>query len=197
MKEHPIIFSLEMVKAILEGRKTQTRRIIKGRFADRLTNLINTSGFEGEAFLNRIAQLDGNCPYGQIGDRLWIRESFSAWFVDCLHWYEISKDMRTRKNCEQLFYRATHWYPDDDQKWVSARFMPKWATRIWLEIINIRVERIQNISLDDIFAEGCPSHINMPLHWFQPLWDKLNAKRSYDWKLNPWVWVIKFKQLKE
>ena len=227
-KERPILFSGSMIRAILENRKCQTRRVVKlagidfrGCGGDKGTDWNDPSswGFEDE---------DGNewalaahplvdhvipCPHGVPGDTLWVRESFSAWF-QCIHWYNY-KGIRDDLAASNVFYRATHHYPDDDQKWVPSIFMPRWASRITLEITGVRVERVQEISEADAHAEGCGTMLNEsgnagwsawpapPPPWsgysfrntFRHLWDTINAKRGYGWDANPWVWVVEFRRM--
>lgn len=210
MTEHPILFTGEMVRAILDGRKTMTRRVVKlagidfrGCGGDKGTDWNDPSswGFEDE---------DGNewalaahplvdhvipCPHGVPGDTLWVRESFSAWF-QCIHWYNY-KGIRDDLAASNVFYRATHHYPDDDQKWVPSIFMPRWASRITLEITGVRVERVQEISEADAIAEGMtmigPAALTNRTS-FARLWDTINAKRGYGWDVNPWVWVVEFRR---
>lgn len=196
MKERPILFSAPMVRAILEGRKTQTRRVIKG---------------EGRV-----------CPQGQPGDRLWVRETFC---LESSQEYELSdsqypRDGRPTKNevdtCEGgswavPWYRATDGEPnivpddledssDDRTRWKPSIFMPRWASRIMLEIVSVRGERLNSISEEDAKAEGVYAHPNFttPVYGmqFRDLWDSINGKRGIGWDKNPWVWVIEFKRIK-
>ena len=210
MKERPIIFSGESVRAILDGRKTQTRRVV---FANARTN----NGFDfavdrieaalgKEKYFFAYAKRDtvGKqvlCPYGAPDNQLWVRESFSAWF-QMAHWRDATQ--RTKETCDNLFYRATHHFPDDDQKWVAAIYMPRWASHITLEIVNVRVERLWEISREDCIAEGIGSYTfargaisdNPPdYRWkFIEIWDIINGKRA-PWSSNPFVWVLEFKKL--
>jgi hypothetical protein len=197
-KERPIIFSAESVRAILEGRKTQTRRIVKPQpsFITE-ANLVFT-GSE-ELFLahcpegNRLVK----CPYGETGDHLWVRES----------WFAYPSGIVLDEYC--VFYKAS----DDGLsafKWRSPIHMPRWASRIALAITDIRVERVQDITVEDAMAEGvgCDNEIRNPdpalresiENWnlpyaqylYKELWDGFNAKRGCGWDANPWVWVIVF-----
>jgi hypothetical protein len=215
MKERPIIFSGEMVQAILEGRKTQTRRVIKpgkywwGGFQCKWYGIHPGGGWHGvgssyEADIPEYAKEPCGdkgfpCPYGQIGDRLWVRE---RWWMD-------------EDEQPVIFYTATDKWSDIPMK--SSIFMPRWASRITLEIINIRVERVQDISSTAAKAEGIQAlqlqDENDPSAWwesapgvnqartavwsFQKLWDSINTKRGYSWEPNPWVWVIEFKRIDE
>lgn len=190
--ERPIIFSSEMVRALLDGRKTQTRRVIKTD-AD-----YNNLSFDGESLCEHGVSMGGDgwtfihitdCPYGQPGAHLWVRETWGYWgsFPDD-GW---------------VIYRA-----DGDkaqQRWRPSIHMPKKYARIWLEVIAVRAERVQDISEDDAEAEGVDwmtfAHMNS---WeyddpareaFHTLWDSINKKRGYGWASNPWVWVVEFKRL--
>lgn len=162
MNEHPIIFSGPMVKAIIEGRKTQTRRVC------------------GEpkwiGGLKHGSLSIWPCPYGQPGDRLWVKESYLPG--------------------GNISYRADS--PGDGtvkMSWKSGRFMPRWASRITLEITEVRVQRLQEITNRDAVAEGVEYDLSKPdgapLSRFNKLWDSINGKK-HPWKSNPWVWVISF-----
>lgn len=210
MKERPIIFSADMVRAILEGRKTQTRRVIKrdpgfinyAKEQTVLKGMWHPTSPSGKIGLVRPEK----CPYGQPGDRLWVRETWQTW---CEFDTVAPRDLTPGK-CG-LQYPATY------DHWVSKKrspiHMPRWASRIMLEVVNVRVERVQDISEDDAKAEGVTvEHDTVPpcgwvdipkrgrvystaLGCLAKLWDSINAKRGYDWSSNPWVWVIEFKQV--
>lgn len=187
MKERPILFSAPMVRALLAGTKTQTRRPVKGWALEWLTPPIS---FTPEY----VAHPDNKaCPYGQPGDRLWVRET---WRVCGGREYEYQQDRR------QVMYRSTHqedgfpltW---ESYTWRPSIFMPRWASRITLEVTKVRVERLQSISRGDAMAEGCPFP-NMakgddPRQWYAELWDQINGAGA--WDANPWVWAIDFKRL--
>jgi hypothetical protein len=171
-----------MVRAIIDGRKTQTRRIVKNQDWYRL------KGEYGE----KLRSVD-TCLYGKPGDRLWVRESFSSWHMGC-HWYDCTREGRSKPSCSNLFYRATHHFPDDDQRWVPSIHMPRWASRITLEITGVRVERLRDISEADAVAEGCQC-AGVPASLtnrgaFAKLWESINGPDS--WQDNPWVWVVSF-----
>jgi len=176
-----IFFTTEMVKAILEGRKMQTRRVIK-----------NITAIE---FLNNgclPSYVTDLCQY-QIWDILWIRE---AWNYD---------------PHENVTYIYKEQGDIQCNKWKSSRFMPLEAARIFLEVTNIRVERLKDISEQDAIAEGysyeswqkmnedygigLDSVSDEPIHWYLELWDSINFKK-YPWSSNPWIWVINFKRVK-
>ena len=228
MKERPILFSGPMVRAIREGRKTQTRRIIKPQPSETHWDIIpgykllvngphNLScGRLGWRFQHCIPQNPVGdkptwavCPYGQPGDRLWVRETFRLFnSIDECSCYD---------NCSCASKNGRPIYRvdcDTDDKWTPSIHMPRWASRITLEIVSVRVERLQDISEDDAKAEGIHqiahgrsgyyySAFNKepdPKNWCHPdsaykeLWDSINGHGS--WNLNPWVWVIEFKEAK-
>lgn len=201
MKERPIIFNSEMIRAILEDRKTQTRRPIKGnpinvvQFIGRDNKPTDDYGFCQN--YKRVINKHIKCPFGQVGDRLWVRESIynedgSDWiYFDCC--YVIGKnppewiDKNAHKSC------------------IPSIHMPRWASRITLEITNIRVEQLQNISEDDAHAEGlnhsvwAEDEMSVPEYTtakekFKILWESIYGNKS--WNLNPYVWVIEFKKIK-
>jgi hypothetical protein len=238
MKERPILFSSAMVQAILDGSKTMTRRVVVPNSktqAEWLTpNILNAvkrfsasaDGWwtmavgEYQEIEHCGHKMDGahigsvRCPFGKIGDRLWVREKFAPRTdVD-----PIAAPAKARHYC---LYEGTgdpyddmNWH-DFGGKWKPSIFMPRWASRITLEITDVRVERIQDISDDDCFAEGIDEteEYNRAEHYasggspleggspekcaFIGLWDKLNAKRGFGWNVNPWVWVIEFKKLEK
>jgi len=197
-----------MVRVILGGRKTQTRRVIKARnvfrcyLADKWhVNKNPISGWQVFPYpnipqeeLDRLNQsairnnLPGfKCPYGQSGDRLWVKE---AW------------KFSLGKNGAEIFYKT---YPVGQGggfipgPWKFSILMPRWASRITLEITDVRVERLQDISENDAEAEGAHGYTNTasPIDFFICLWDSLNAKRNFGWDINPWVWVISFKRIEK
>ena len=181
MKERPIIFNTEMVRAILDGRKTQTRRVMNPK----------PFHYDGMWMWNKCAwgavsnvpTPEVMCPYGIAGDRLWVRETFCK--------------TGKAKPIFNIEYKASadHFHC----KWISPIHMPKWASRITLEIKNIRVEKIQDISEQDAKAEGVKPLLPVAdvryKAAFQKLWDSINATRGFSWESNPWVWVIEFKKL--
>jgi hypothetical protein len=170
--EKPILFSAPMVRAILEGRKTMTRRVVKPQ--------PESDQDDGHAGLIQ------DCPYGQPGDRLWVRETFSTDGCAC---YEPCF-------CPSVWYKADDLSEDKElqPKWCPSIFMPRWASRIILEVTGVRVERLQEITNAGALAEGIePSGVPRTyVGDFAALWDSLNAKRGYGWDTNPWVWVIGF-----
>ena len=219
-KERPIIFSGPMVRAILDGRKMQTRRIVKPQ----------PLSFNGRKYIvpddspktwHDTNDFIAHCKYGRAGDRLWVRETF------CLeNTYEYhSDDLAPRDRPFQRFhryckdsggeyfiiphYRATESFEfmgDDGfpaEKWQPSIHMPRCASRILLEITAVRVERLQDISDDDCILEGieglkiklentAPKYLT-PRNQFIKLWESINGFGS--WHKNPWVWVIEFQHI--
>ena len=171
VKERPILFSGAMVRAILEGRKTQTRRALNRN------KLYNGFAFDDP----RIARA---CPYGQPGDRLWVRETWHLWGPP---------------EHQILAYRADYEDPDS-YTWRPSIFMPRGYSRLMLEVVGARVERVQDISETDAIAEGMQSP-GIPAATtnraaFARLWDEINGARGYGWEANPWVWVVEFKKVR-
>lgn len=188
MKERPILFSGPMVRAILEGRKSQTRRVVKPQrhpFGDMLT--ANEVALEFSSGTRSV-----RCPYGQTGDRLLVRETWSKLVSG------------------QVWYKADY-HPINDGNWKPSIFMPRWASRITLEITGVRVERLNEISILDSHAEGVGGtygetgiSLGFPglnhewdnktaVEQYQWLWESINGPGS--WGLNPWVWVVEFKRV--
>lgn len=217
-KERPILFSAPMVRAILEGRKTVTRREVKKQAAlDCLA-----AGLE-PAFL----ALPGNsdlCPYGKPGDRLWVRETFALLGNEdgcCVDWQDnlIKGDERSaariyRASCPPGDYGLNQipakadWKPDTeameyDGAWRPSIHMPRWASRILLDITDVRVERLQDISRADIQAEGlqCPPELASDdvspnyRDWYPAAWRELWESTGGNWDANPWVWVVNFRKV--
>ncbi|EMM3172366.1 morphogenetic protein [Serratia marcescens] len=213
MKERPVIFNGEMVRAILDGRKTQTRREV----SDRHLHLIDVASQVGECYplesgidhANSQSYYREHCPFGRIGDRLWVRETFMDLTGTGIE--------ATTGKFEGFAYRAdtpAGSYGDEVRKdyglkWTPSLHMPRKACRILLEITAVRVERLNDISQEDAQAEGMeltgwiPSYSNpdnagfdetfTPYDNFAMLWESIYGAES--WIANPWVWVIEFKQV--
>lgn len=215
MKERPILFSGPMVRAILEGHKTVTRRPVKVQPRDRAD--IGSYG-AGQPFIRHPDPTKRNqaCPYGQPGDRLWVRETWQGPLISdeeqAAHqsWW---KDLKKFQDPAHCAYRASgddNEYVDPDGdfhcKWKPSIHMPRWASRILLEITGVRIERLQDISEEQAVAEGVhfdkrrwfttdeggPAFI-WPQHAFEHLWRSINGADS--WAANPWVWVVEFKRV--
>lgn len=207
VKEHPILFSGEMVRAILDGRKTMTRRVVKPQptfvyAQDGYGPLMQIHGkgvfFEGDP--------NGTCPHGQIGDRLWVRETLA---IDNTYQDEnlvCSTLYRADINAEG-YDRSGTW--KGGLRWTPSIHMPRWASRITLEIKDVRVQRLQDISEKDAIAEGIrkssdgmwcgtpqnkhnfPRQHNTAFKAFADLWNSIHGT----WDANPWVWVVEFRRV--
>ena len=208
MKYRPILFSGPMVRAILEGRKTQTRRVVtiprelhceEGHSGPGSYMFLNDCPQEGVAFLK--------CPYGVPGDRLWVRETWAA-----PHAYD-GMPPRTIPGAANWHYAATE--ERGGLLWRPSIHMPRWASRITLEVVSVRVERLQSISAQDAVAEGIELErwktgeypaVDMGMEWdahvlreaYRRLWESINGTRpGFAWADNPWVWAVEFKRVEE
>jgi len=206
MKERPIIMSAESVRAIMDGRKTVTRRVVKPQppAPEAVCALAGDEyGFMACGDLDQnavhrvvgpvwaVRQLMGDrgnmapqwrCPFGAPGDRLWVRETWATTGPE-----------------EESWANRGRWRP--------STHMPRWASRLTLEVLDVRVERVQRISPADCWAEGIQEEDldRWALHAggrpeavrtaFETLWDRLNAKRGYPWDENPWVWRVEFRRI--
>lgn len=188
MKERPILFNSAMVKAILAGRKTQTRRIAQ---------VDHEKGMKGPVVRGKTAVssihfrpgLDDCSPFGERGDRLWVRETFRLF--NSSNECSCSESPCSCPRNGTPIYRATH--EDGESKWKPSIHMPRSVCRIILEITGLRVERLQDISEGDELAEGIPELLKCksPADEFRMIWEQTGG----DWDANPWVWVIEFKVL--
>lgn len=229
-RERGILFSGEMVRAILEGRKTVTRRVIRdcpdpthghyleggGSLEDWKPGLMEDGTW---AFHSQFAAPVGigRSPYGVPGDLLYVRETWGT-----VRMHEIGQHTfgdGPIPDHDQVVYRAglqvhhsedapgdfdfekwpLRWEDDrtpDTGRWRPSIFMPKWAARIWLRVTDVRVERLQEMTEADAFAEGVKGGdwLGDPVGRFAELWDELNAKRGHPWESNPWVWRIEFER---
>jgi hypothetical protein len=153
----------------------------------------------GQEFSDKVYKNDPDgirCPYGKPGDRLWVRETFG--YITLAE--NEAFTMRRPDGCPvRVYYKAEAiregW--TDMVPWTPSIFMPRWASRIMLEIISVRVERLQDISEADAFAEGISGGdwLGDPVGEYKKLWNSINEKRGFGWDKNPWVWVIEFKKL--
>ncbi len=238
MKERPILFSGEMVRAILDGRKTQTRRILKSPFEihstarveDWASSLADLNCYGRQIGSDDIAKkaerlrgklhpvilTDGRmvafqCPYGQPGDRLWVRETFAI----------VPRTAYARSDGVQQTLRPEDPYDHDAAiyregwtrsrggfRWRPSIHMPRWASRLTLEITGVRVERLQDISEADAIAEGVTAVSSGGVTLFATtgvncsakdayaaLWESINGPGS--WDANPWVWAIEFRRVEK
>lgn len=209
IKEKPILFNTEMVKAILEGRKTQTRRVINPQ-----PEFKEGTGFHWKGRMHGIGAdyqetvrnfTKWNCPLGRVGDYLWVRETFCFGQIDeydALHpssryLYVDDSDYGDGRNSP--IYKQ-HVISDgirhEDVKWKPSIHMPRWASRINLLIKKIRVERLNDISEQDCLKEGIGSPITRDCKKpkFLSLWSQIYGEESLN--ANPWVWVIEFELVK-
>lgn len=229
-RERPIPFSAPMVRAILNGTKTQTRRVCKPAEAAALSFVVEVPDpqergqvYTGSHFGDEEGGVQFASPYGRRGDRLWVRE---PWRVGKPHDDKPPRDIWPRPDGKgvTVLYEAGGWrdmagrhtYTGDEPmpSWAGryrhARFMPRWASRITLEVTGVRVERLQAISEANARAEGAHFHDGRGIGhsgWrhddgavhanarsaFAHLWESLNGAGS--WDANPWVWVIEFRQV--
>lgn len=243
-REYPILFSPKMVQAILANQKSVTRRVVKWKPREDGLN-VSFSGLEaghystghpesgwvlrsrGRGACWNDRTFPARCPYGRVGDRLWVRETFA---IECnrgyeydapdvqlgpIRWHE-EEDYGRWFECPH--YRASepdislvtddHEDFDDRTRWTPSIYMPRWASRITLEVTGVRVERLHQITEDDARAEGFgPGFVPAPHPEFadiqttrcvgyRPLfvkmWDVINGKK-YPWASNPHVWVVSFR----
>ncbi|CVB12849.1 ASCH domain-containing protein [Serratia marcescens] len=208
MKERPVIFNSEMVRAILSGRKTQTRRVV----SDRHLRLIDVASQVGECYplesgidhANSQSYYREHCPFGQVGDRLWVRETWSSDFANYYPndrvWY--AADNNRCSDIEVVNGVRGIYSPESDVhvpfRWRPSIHMPRWASRITLEITAVRVERLNDISDGDAIREGC-SAADMKsgdcvADVFARLWASIYGAEN--WHANPWVWAISFRRVK-
>lgn len=214
-KEIPILFSTAMVEAILNETKTMTRRAIKQKPID--NQISKWKGKDGSVSVAFRTDLTLNCtvecPHGKIGDLLWVREEHKVWTAN-KYWHCEFKNGEVM----EMYYKSLPLVTLQNLakrktlgKWQRARFMPKALCRIWLEITEIKVEHLQDISEEDAIAEGIKYnnhtyppvlfnyltkqsiHGGFPSVSFKTLWQSINGTES--WDSNPWVWVVKFKVL--
>ena len=252
----PILMNGAMVRAILDGRKLQTRRVIKPQ--PRCTGTSNLDRIEYSEYFQgwmptspsgKIGIFEPwkyNCPFGVSGNRLWVRETWRIMGLlyeeePCIQykaglaeqscyvpddwldmrwedWYE-RQSAKLVEDCEKAGLKPNNdydelyrWERDTcPTRWQPSIHMPKFAARIWLEVVSVRAERLQEISEQDIIAEGIqPDMVDSGAldpnggwgidvadyhHPFMALWDNLNAKRGHPWSANDWVWVVSFNQL--
>lgn len=248
MKERGMIFNGEMTRAILDGRKTQTRRIMKVQPSEDFTpmNMALETDYKARWYTPGVVDKDGylqpaskevfgvsnenegySCPFGAVGDRIWVRETWSSDFANYYPndrvWY--AADNNRRLDIEVVDGVRGIYSPESDVhvpfRWRPSIHMPRWASRILLEITDVRVERLNAISPEDAESEGLectnftgfgdepglPSYPEPDVYFdplkkqwkeyppeaFAGLWESIYGEGS--WQANPWVWVIKFKRV--
>lgn len=206
VKARPIIFSPASVHAIIEGRKTETRRVIgeRERVGYPMNEIASATGARfgttgGLTFLWR-------CPYGAPGSLLWVREPYAS---DSAEFDAPRAEWEGPPPCEPYYRDPVH--ENTGLRWRNPMFMPRWASRLTLRINEIYAERLHEITEDGARAEGAPLMRCIRGSWggwgsgeppplsgynhrdgYRYGWDRLNAKRGYPWESNPWVWVVRF-----
>lgn len=193
MKTRPITFSDDMIRAILAGRKTQTRRIVKTRSV--LDSLNEVGSWDGPGEVEDWER--SMCPYGTVGDRLWVREvwapgdsAFQCHECEPPHyvWYRADDSLRNdegRNVAEGNMVRP--------RRWRSPLFMSREISRLTLEITEVRAQRLRDISEGDARAEGFESRAGFEAYW-NTLYEKEPEKQ---WAANPWVWAISFRRVEK
>jgi len=215
MQERPILFNDEMVRAILDGRKTQTRRPVKPQ-PDLLFRGFDTGHWACDYSEKRPAGVwdywgrfpSGyfnsvygpiKCPFGKIGDKLWVREAFCVFDDD---WRAVDRPHDLNDGPYNNFvYRAIseRYAKEFRVKYRPSIHMPRWASRITLEIIGVRVERVQNITEKDARSGGIEKldprqSAATTINRFQRSWNSIYEKKGFGWDTNCWVWIIEFKR---
>jgi hypothetical protein len=185
VNEYPIIFSEKMVRAILAGKKSQTRRIVEYDHRKKIPSIDNLL-----------------CPYGHRGDFLWVCEVWQALNTNGQWWHEIPHD-----DCPLLNWAFTNQVEPACEMtpphWLPPAQMPRMASRILLEITGLRIERLNQISENDAIAEGCQALmengrvVETAVDEYARFWDGINLENGYPWQSNPFVWVISFRRVQD
>lgn len=215
VRERPILFKGAMVRAILDGRKTQTRRVISHR--ESRWEVSDIDGFEWPYWpcyvYGEPEPIDMPCPYGEPGDHLWVRETFGLGWDSGAGFYTALPPTGHEDKPEKVFYQADGLDESQGRRcWLPSIHMKRAYSRITLEVTGVRCERLHAIGKDgrkahDVLAEGIePSAIAALAKWFHPddapalaysaLWNSINGK-SHPWASNPWVWVVEFNRINE
>lgn len=241
MGEKPILFNTQMVRAILNGSKTQTRRLIKRRYDNTVlemktdkygTRLIEIQKDEegvtfgkhedGSTWRKLRAYIEPKSAYKR-GDILYVRETWNYGYVDsdckecCPPEYWFEEDDYKKQGSHPRFIINRFWYKADKDdeadmdglggRWRPSIHMPKEAARIWLRVTDVRLQRLQDISSEDVDAEGCKEWAHSAATgellpsaptWFKILWDETVSekdKKEYGWDANPWVWAYTFERI--
>lgn len=216
-RERPILFSGKMVRALLEARKTQTRRVIQGLGERTHSPFLGEDGV-WRWMTGRVSHVDDErrCPYGNPGDKLWVRETWRGFDADgstfvCRYAADDSMrrvDVDANRGWTPILMRAARQVPE---KWQPSIYMPRELSRITLRMTNVRAERVQEITQPDAIAEGVRASdaaavfkggklieglSNTPRGAFACLWDSINGERDgCSWDANPWVWVVSFEKV--
>jgi len=182
MTERPILFSGPMVRAILEDRKTQTRRVVRPALWPAVEESARINGKPAIYMLD----YDLPCPYGEIGDTLWVREGFAyaaaSLPAERMVYYREDKSTNGWTPARAHLLELVVWRP--------SIHMPRWASRITLRITDLQIQRVQELTEADARAEGMT--IGLAKWEFHEVWDSINCGRGHGWDANPWVWVIAF-----
>lgn len=224
MTERPILFNGAMVRALLAGAKTQTRRVIpyfdgscyakdpahvrwqRPRSAGPAAWRNKWYAYQRMSGASALPVYGLRCPYGQPGDQLWVRERHHLTLIEgrCSENSFATFVDGGQKYRDGAYYVPGQGLRTDGLKWRPSIHMPRWACRLVLEVTAVRVERLQDISAQDARAEGVERDCRDPHHlthdtacWveaYERLWDSLNFKRGYGWAKNPFVWVVAFKR---
>lgn len=226
MTERGMIFNAEMVRAILDGRKTQTRRIMKVQPESNQLGLLLITDSTKHSDIGKYHWAESNatgnhvrsklflCPFGAVGDRIWVREGFFPAPLEMQSepprktiWNIAYRDGMQMEKLAPAEYNPTIY---NYERWTPSIHMPRWASRILLEITDVRIERLNAISEEDATAEGVPPAGSLLPDYpgtfltpkgdfatakvaFQRLWESIHGEES--WKANSWVWVISFKRV--
>lgn len=223
MKERPILFSGEMVRAILEGRKTQTRRVVKPLPSWQVHSVCKPDGAADPWAVwfhypetDRVGHLR-ECPYGKPGNRLWVRETWASGYQNGC-WGTIFAADKTFVQGKRAHAKGPHFHAKEigeHVRWKPSIHLHRWASRILLEITDVRVQRLHDIKADDAIAEGVEKlaefpcitpyrnygvkqpagahNFSTPQASFMSLWMMINGADSYN--ANPWVWALTFKRV--
>ena len=210
-RERPILFSAPMVRAILAGTKTQTRRAMRQQPPEGVQDFATFHNPRGDGLAHfafdpvarELQEWFAVCPYGQPGDRIWVREAWKH--IEGGPVYDAAGGVADSFDPETIYRASRPKYPGP---WKPSIHMPRWASRINLEITGVRLERLQDISEDDARAEGArecdpvsgrevllagPSQRGSFVLHYRDIWEQINGPGS--WEANPWVWVVEFKRV--
>ena len=198
VKERPLLYSAPMVRAILAGDKSQTRRMVSLQ-PKAPTVWVGHDGLWRWGQPHQFPSVEDfeigmRCPHGEPGDRLWVREAFALY-----------RDLDGHHPVYRADVADHEGRSPTAEGWKPAIHMPRWASRITLEITEVRVERVQSITPADALAEGIAEYAAAkghgdsgrahPVEAFAELWDEINAKRGFSWAWNPWVWAVSFRRI--
>lgn len=196
MKTIPMLFNTNMVKALLDGRKSVTRRPVKISFESGMRGPV-VRGKDGSIAVLSMAPIAGLCPFGNVGDLIWVRETFAALGHD--DYKEVSP--RNRTEIQEFRYKASERETIANEKdwevrgyhWRSSIHMPRHASRLTLKVTGVRIEKVQSITPEQALKEGViHKSMNCPVAEFGQLWNSLYGS----WFDNPYVWVVEFEVMK-